>query len=132
MAVAAVPVAARRGRPSQQDTVAMPAVPRDDELALARTMMPRAKTEIATAAAPRGGSKKTMIATPVAQVRSNDSSLEIPIDAVLVDEELPRVRRQITLGDGMLERVPPRRMWILHAAVIVATLSIAVVALAAN
>ena len=111
----------------------MPAVPRDDdELALARTMMPRAKTEIATEAAPRGGSKKTMIATPVAQVRSNDSSLEIPIDAVLVDEELPRVRRQITLGDGMLERVPPRRMWILHAAVIVATLSIAVVALAAN
>src|SRR5690349_16772387 len=96
MAVAAVPVAARRGRPSQQDTVAMPAVPRDDdELALARTMMPRAKTEIATEAAPRGGSKKTMIATPVAQVRSNDSSLEIPIDAVLVDEELPRVRRQI-------------------------------------
>lgn len=108
----------------------MPAVPRDDdELALAHTMMPRAKTEIATVAAPRGGSKKTMIATPV--VRASDSSLEIPIDAVLVDE-LPRVRRQITLGDGMLERVPPRRMWILHAAVIVATLSIAVVALAAN
>lgn len=131
MAVAAVPVAPRRGRPSQQDTIAVPAVPRDDdELALARTMMPRAKTEIATEAAPRGGSKKTMIATPV--VRSNDSSLEIPIDAVLVDEELPRVRRQITLGDGMLQRVPPRRMWILHAAVIVATLSIAVVALAAN
>jgi hypothetical protein len=130
MAVAAVP---RRGRPSQQDTVAMPAVPHEDEeLALAHTIMPGAKTQIATDAAPRRGGKKTMITTPVARVRSNDSSLEIPIDAVLVDDELPRVRRQITLGDGMLERVPPRRMWILHAAVIVASLSIAVVALAAN
>ena len=114
--------------------MAMPALMLDDvdDVALARTMMPRARTEIATEVARKGGGK-TMIATPVARVRSNDSSLEIPIEAVLDDEdEVPRTRRQITVGDGVLQRVPPRRMWMLHAAVIVATLSIAVVALAAS
>jgi hypothetical protein len=133
MAVPSVAAVARRMRPSQQETMAVPIVMGDDDTdpALGRTMIPGMHTQIATQPPPRGGGNKTMIATPVAQ-RSTDSSLEIPIVAVLSEEELPRTRRQITLGDGMLERVPPRRMWILHAAVIVATLSIAVVALAAG
>src|SRR5689334_13074256 len=108
MAMPSVPVVARRVRQSQQETIAVPVVMGDDDTdpALGRTMIPGMHTQIATQVAPRGGANKTVIATPVSQVRSTDSSLEIPIVAVLSEEEIPRTRRQITLGDGMLERVP--------------------------
>jgi len=118
MAVAAVPSRART-KPSQQVTQPVAVVSRDeDDFALAQTMMPRARTMIAT-----------VVPT---SLRADDSSLEIPFDTEVIDSAFARARRPITLGDGMLQRVPQRPMWILHAAVVLATLSIAVVALAAS
>lgn len=130
MAVAAVPVpprAAKRraAKPSDFDTQSMPAIPRDPdaELGLARTMVPTARTMIATTT--------RTIATPSVP-RADESSLDIPFEAEFVDGEpvRPRGRRPITLGDGMLQRVPQRRAWLLQTVVVLVTASIGLVAIA--
>jgi hypothetical protein len=116
MAVPAVPPA-RRGRQSDLATQAVAVVPPASDLGHARTM-------IAT-------TNKTMLATTLPPA---ESSCDIPIIAELDDEvvERPRARRQITVGDGVLQRVPQQRPWVLQAAIVIVGMSIGLVAFAGS
>jgi hypothetical protein len=96
--------------PSQQHTMAVPAVPLD-EAAIEKglTVIPTAKT-----------------------VFAGDSSCELPFDAEIVFEPAPpkptRGQRRITLGDGVLERLPQRRAWFVPTLVAALGVAVAVVA----
>jgi hypothetical protein len=99
--------------PSQQHTVAVPALPRDDDEAIAKglTVVPTAKTLFA-----------------------HESSCELPFSAEIVFEPGPPLppRRKITLGEGVLERVPQRRAWFLPAIVAVTTVAAALIVVVAS
>lgn len=147
IAAAIVPPAnpARRPAPraSQQETMAVPAVPqargRQSDLATqavavvppvsghARTMIATDRTMIATT--PKKKQNNTVIATALPAA---ESSCDIPIIAEMDDpDDAPlRPRRQITVGEGVLQRVPQRRAWILQAAIVLVGMSIGLVAFA--
>lgn len=97
--------------PSQQHTMAMPAVPVEaDAIAKGLTVVPTAKT-----------------------VFADESSCELPFDAEIVIEPRPApARRRITLGDGVLERVPQRRAWVMPAVVALTTVAAALVVVVAT
>lgn len=102
-------------KPSQQHTVALPAVSHgDDAIAKGLTVVPTAKTVFA----------------------SDGSSCELPFDAEIVFEPAPprpvTVRRRITLGDGVLQRVPQQRAWLLPTIVALTTLAAALVVVVAT
>jgi hypothetical protein len=121
-------IAGEAVKPSQQHTVAVPAVPQqhtqvvpavpqgDDAIAKGLTVVPTAQTVFA----------------------SDGSSCELPFDAEIVFEPAPppprpvTVRRRITLGDGVLERVPQRRAWLLPTIVALTTLAAALVVVVAT
>ncbi len=97
--------------PSQQHTMAMPAVPSDgDAIAKGLTVVPTAKT-----------------------VFADESSCELPFDAEIVIAPRPApARRRITLGDGVLERVPQRRAWVMPTVVALTTVVAALVVVVAT
>lgn len=100
--------------PSQQHTMAMPAVPlAEDAIARGLTVVPTAKT-----------------------VFADDSSCELPFDAEIVIEPAPArpvpTRRRITVGEGVLERVPQRRAWLMPTVVALTTVAAAVVVVVAT
>jgi hypothetical protein len=98
--------------PSQQHTMEMPAVAgaEDDAIAKGLTVVPTAKT-----------------------VFADESSCELPFDAEIVVEPRPApARRRITLGDGVLERVPQRRAWVMPTVVALTTVAAALVVVVAT
>lgn len=127
MAVAAVPQA-RRGRQSDLATQAVAIVPQATD-AHARTMIATERTMIATTPRP---TNKTVVATAIP---AEESSCDIPIFAEMDDDvpvERPRARRQITVGDGVLQRVPQRKMWMVQAAIVLVGMSIGLAAFAGS
>jgi len=130
-------------KPSAQATVAVPALPRD-------AAPTRARDEVVPGLTVIAGAAKTVIA-------SDSSSCEIPFDAEIVDAASESVagipvilpvmdeieptfepirplpgRRRITVGEGVLERVPQRRAWLLPTLVAVTTAVAAIVVAAAS
>jgi hypothetical protein len=107
------PTMAVQALPSQENTMAVPAVPRDGDDAIAKglTVVPTAKTFFA-----------------------DESSCDLPFSTEVVFEPGPRLpaRRPITLGDGVLERVPQRRAWFLPTLVAVTTVAAALVIVVAT
>ena len=98
--------------PSQQHTMAVPALPQDDDaIAKGLTVVPTAKTFFA-----------------------DESSCDLPFTAEMVFEPGPPLppRRPITLGDGVLERVPQRRAWFLPTIVAVTTVAAALLVVVAT
>ena len=101
--------------PSQQHTMAVPAVPlaEGDAIAKGLTVVPTAKT-----------------------VFAEDSSCELPFDAEIVFEPAPPrpapARRRITVGEGVLERVPQRRAWLMPTVVALTTVAAALVVVVAT
>lgn len=111
-------------KPSQRHTVGVPAVaPTDDTIAKGLTVVPTAKTVLSSPPSGPG-------------LASDGSSCELPFDAEIVFEPAPprpvTVRRRITLGDGVLERVPQRRAWLLPTIVALTTLAAALVVVVAT
>jgi len=128
MGVPAVPQRARRSsRESDLATQAVAAVAVAD-VAHARTMMATERTMIATT--PKA-TNKTVIATAVPAA---ESSCSIPIIAEFdePDDAPLRPRRPVTVGDGVLQRVPQRRAWVLQAVVVLVGMSIGLVAFAGS
>jgi hypothetical protein len=127
MAVPAVPV--ERSRPSDLATQAVAVVPPAPS-GHARTMIATERTMIATT--PKRKQNDTVIATALP---APESSCNIPIISELDDPDdapLPP-RRQITLGEGVLQRVPQqRRAWMLQAAIVLVGMSIGLVAFAGS
>ena len=99
--------------PSQQHTMAVPALPQDDDAAIAKglTVVPTAKTFFA-----------------------DESSCDLPFSTEVVFEPGPPLppRRPITLGDGVLERVPQRRAWFLPTIVALTTVATALLVVVAT
>lgn len=80
--------------------MAVPVVPMAREHQVGPTMVATTRTVVAT---------RTMIA-------ADSSSCEIPFETEFVDDAPPAPRargasRRITVGEGVLERVPVRRAW---------------------
>jgi hypothetical protein len=128
MAVPAVPQQAKRSRQADLATQAVAVVPQAD-VAHARTMIATERTMIATTPKKQN---KTVVATALPAA---ESSCDIPIIAELDDDvpvERPRARRQITVGDGVLQRVPQRKMWMLQAAIVLVGMSIGLAAFAGS
>lgn len=122
MAVPAVPQA--RGRQSDLATQAVAVVP--PVSGHARTMIATERTMIATTSKKQN---KTVVATALPAA---ESSCDIPIISEMdePDDAPLRPRRQITVGEGVLQRVPQRRAWILQAAIVLVGMSIGLVAFA--
>ena len=107
------PTIAVEALPSQQHTMAVPAVPRDGDEAIVKglTVVPTAKTFFA-----------------------DESSCDLPFSTEIVFEPGPPLpaRRPITLGEGVLERVPQRRAWFLPTIVALTTVAAALVVVVAT
>lgn len=131
-------------RPSAQATMAVPSVNPAHAAAKREAARPVAHDEVVPGL--------TVIAGAKTVLASDSSSCEIPFDAEIIDaadsvmcvpviEEvepsfepvraLPG-RRRITVGEGVLERVPQRRAWLLPTLVAVTTVVASIVVVAAS